>query len=255
MYKITDLAGQRFAYLTALRFAEHKNRGEYWYFRCDCGTEKVIRVSSVKSGDTVSCGCWRRSRISSANKTHGMSETRTFKIWSRMIFRCSSPSDRGYKNYGARGIKVCQRWLDSFENFLADMGEAPVGMSLDRIDNNGDYEPENCRWANSRQQANNRRNNLRYEYDGAMMTVREISEATGVSASLLGDRIQRMGWSVQDAIRRPCRSYPKYEYQGKSLTIAEWSRVLGIPATRIWYRLNHGWSIEASLDHREKNNQ
>ncbi len=146
--------GDKFGKLIAIRFDCIKSREQFWLFRCECGNEKVIRVNNVKRGTTKSCGC--------LYSTHGMKGTRTYISFVSMKDRCLNPNSTGYKYWGGRGIKICDRWLgkNGFQNFLADMGERPIGKSLDRKNNDKDYCKSNCRYATSKQQNNNRRDNL-----------------------------------------------------------------------------------------------
>jgi|GEM_PF-2384486 len=128
-----------------------------WRCVCDCGTVRDVQGYNLSSGKTNSCGCFSADVASRNNKKHGMRKSTEYRIWSLMIQRCHNKNNPGYRNWGSRGIKVCDAWLESFENFYKDMGRRPDGTSLDRIDNDGNYEPSNCRWATKRQQTLNRR--------------------------------------------------------------------------------------------------
>ena len=150
-----DIGGRRYGRLTAVeRTNQRTNAGNFlWRCRCDCGRETVVAAGNLQSGGTRSCGCLSRH----TNKRHGESapRTREYSCWKDMRARCNWPSHKSFKDYGGRGIKICKRW-QAFENFLADMGRCPPGMSLDRINPDGNYEPSNCRWASALVQRHNR---------------------------------------------------------------------------------------------------
>ncbi len=164
--------------------------------------------------------------------------------------RCNNPKDKDYRNYGARGIEVCERWINSFQAFVSDMGPKPSKKhSIDRIDNDGYYSPENCRWANKREQLNNTRNNRRVEIDGRTETISNWARIKGISVSSIFTRLHK-GWNEVDAITipmRPKKTFPELELAGETKTIAKWAELYGISADRIDGRLRSGWSVEDAI--------
>lgn len=165
---------------------------------CDCGTVCVKRHNNLQSGITNSCGCLQRERTGDAVRKHGQrrhdstgGKTKTYRTWLGIKARCSNPTNVDFHRYGARGINVCQAWDESFEQFLADMGQHPGGdLSIDRIDVNGNYEPGNCRWATPKEQANNRRSAVRFEYQGRVMSVPDLAAIAGVSVDCMYQRLR-----------------------------------------------------------------
>ena len=177
-----DLTGQRFGRLVAIK-AVGKDKGKHilWECRCDCGKTTNVSTTKLTLGRTKSCGCWREERT----KTHGKRDTRLYSIWAHMKQRCSNPNVERYPRYGGRGIKVCQEWADDFETFYiwAMANGYQDGLQIDRIDNDGDYKPENCRWVTVKDQCENKSTNIYIEYGGERHTLQEWVQITGIPLS------------------------------------------------------------------------
>lgn len=186
--KIADIGKTKIGRWTVVELADEPGITK-WLCRCDCGTTRNVAQHLLISGGSASCGCANKEATAQRKLTHGGYGTRTYRIWAGMIQRCENPNKEGYANYGGRGISVCPEWRASFEAFLSDMGEAPDAYSLDRIDNDGDYTKDNCRWATSKEQAFNTRQTVLFE--GKSME--EWSQITGIKVTTLRARMQRKG--------------------------------------------------------------
>lgn len=206
MATLENLAGRRFARLTVVQLAERQRSGTYWLCRCDCGNEKPVKASHLKAARIVSCGCLRSETLSARRLKHGRSETSEYATWLQMRARCHRPTADVYKYYGGRGIRVCDRWRRSFEAFLADMGPRPTTRHrIERLDNDGHYEPGNCKWATQTEQGRNKRNNHKLTYQGLTLTVSQWSERTGLSRNAIESRVDRFGWTAERALTTPSR--------------------------------------------------
>lgn len=171
----------------------------YSLCRCDCGNGKIVRNDQLTSGETVSCGCFRLEK----SIKHGLSGSPTWVVWLQMKNRCFQPNIPDYENYGGRGITVCPRWME-FTNFLADMGIRPTGLTIDRIDNNGNYEPGNCRWATCKTQNGNRRSSRKFTIRGIEGCLTHLAEHFGIGPSTVDMRLKQ-GWAEERAFTEPIR--------------------------------------------------
>jgi hypothetical protein len=197
MGKTIDLTGQVFGRLTVVSRIEKSGKAK-WLCRCQCENIKEVFARKLIRKQTQSCGCLHKEIVGTLNATHGMSKSPEFRAWAGIKNRCHRPTYAHYECYGGRGITVCDRWLNSFENFYNDMGPRPSAChSIDRIDVNGNYEPGNCRWATIRQQHRNTRSNAFVQYLGKNVCIAEAAELSGIRPTTLHTRLRR-GWSGQD---------------------------------------------------------
>lgn len=203
--------GEVFGRLTVIDGLVYKSGRPHWICRCVCGKQRTVSHYNLLKGWTSSCGCYRLDRIHETLFKHGQSgtpgnrqaATSEWITWNGIKDRCLNPNNSTYPYYGGRGITVCERWRDSFENFYADMGSKPTAKhSIDRRDVNKNYDPDNCRWATPIQQGGNKSNNVNLTYDGETYCVAEWCRRTGLKESLVRKRV-RMGWSHERALTTP----------------------------------------------------
>lgn len=197
MSKIKDLTGQKFGRLTVIKF-DHIKKQAVWECQCLCGKKTLVPGYDLISGNTKSCGC--------ARIKHKMKGTRLYRIWRSMINRCNNPEYHGYRNYGGRGIGICEEW----HNFVAFRDWAITSgyndkLSIDRINQNGNYEPLNCKWSTMKEQENNRRNNHLLTFNGKTQSVSLWSEELGINKNTLFSRVCNMGWSAERALTEPIK--------------------------------------------------
>lgn len=207
MNKAESLIGRKFGKLEVLEHSHYKNGKHYWKCKCECGNiaNKAKSSSDLKSGKVRSCGCLRDEMFSiNRRKTHGKSKTRLFRIWSSMLQRCYYKNGNAYKDYGARGIEVCEEWRRDFEQFHSwaiGNGYEP-DLTIDRIDNNKGYSEDNCRWATYEEQNRNRRNNVIIEYEGESFFISDLATKLGLNKTTLSNRI-KSGWEEKELAMVP----------------------------------------------------
>lgn len=199
-----DITGQIFGSLTVIREVEKKmfkSGGRTQYLcQCQCGNTVKVLTCSLTTGNTMSCGCLRSLSTSFLNYKHGMTGSKIYRTWQAMLNRCRNKKVNGYENYGGRGISVCKRW-DKFENFLLDMGEPEPGESIERIKNDKNYTPSNCKWATAKEQALNTRSNRKITFNGETLCLCEWARRLKIDQSSLRERLEK--WAKSVALTKP----------------------------------------------------
>lgn len=207
MAQLIDFTEKRFGRLVAIKqVAKNTSGHQMWLCKCDCGRETIVDYHNLKNNHTKSCGCLQRESTANSNTTHGLRKTRLYRTWHHMRERCYYPKDKRYANYGGRGIAVCDEWNKDFQAFYewAMANGYREDLSIDRIDVNGNYEPSNCRWATTEEQANNRQSNRRITIGGETLTLSEWSKRSNIKRATFYARIKK-GWSEEKALFTPVR--------------------------------------------------
>lgn len=260
MSRRKDLKGQTFGYLEVLYdFDKFINGHKIHYCHCkcsNCGKEKDIYSSSLTTGSTKSCGCYNIEHNRELHTKHGISRHPLSGLWRDIKKRCFNPNCKAYKNYGGRGVVMCDRWKDSLETFYNDLIDSynehiekydKLNTTIDRIDVNGNYEPNNVRWATRKEQNNNRRNNHFITYNGETHTIAEWSDITGIEGRKISGRLSR-NWDIAKALTlKENASERIITHNGEMHNLAGWDRLLGFPRETIAGRLANGWSEERAL--------
>lgn len=246
-----DRTGDSSGRLQVLHFIGMVSGKSFWCCLCACGTPAIVRGNELRPSGTQSCGCFAKERNGAAHRTHGKSRTSLYARWKAMIYRCSDPDDPAFPNYGGRGITVCEPWLTSFEIFAQDMGEPPPGMSLERIDNDKGYDPENCRWATRHEQASNTRHNRWLTYQGETHTLQEWADISGIKLDTIRRRL-KLAWDIAAIFETPVHPPRTWfdlviEAQGETHTLEEWSKIRSLHTKTIICRLQRGWTGERAI--------
>ena len=255
-----DLSGSNFDRWTVLSFAgKRQNGNEYWNCKCSCGTERQVSVSGLKSGRSRSCGCYSAEVAGLHVVRHGCTRNRKkspeYVTWQSILNRCRNEKNSRYKDYGGRGIIICDRWAESFQIFLDDMGTKPTpNHSIDRVDNNGNYCPENCRWSTKKEQSRNTRSNRILTCNGRSQCIAAWACELGVNHEVIRTRL-KLGWSTEDALFTDVAARDTaFSYNGRVQSVTDWANELGISYSTLNSRLKSGWSPKKSVETPVKRN-
>lgn len=251
--KHKDLTGQKFNMLTVLSFAYVKETHAYWNCICDCGKTSVVCGSKLMRNITRSCGCLIPETSRIRNSKHKLSKTRLYHIYYGMRVRCYNKNDPSFIHYGQRGITICDEWMKDITKFIewANKNGYKDGLSIDRIDPNKGYFPENCRWVNFKIQANNKTNNKLVTFNGETHTVSEWADKLGMKRKILEQRIRNSEagkYSLEEAFSKKVREHDiMLTFKGKTQNIKSWAEEIGLPYSALNQRIYHGWDIERAL--------
>lgn len=249
--KLIDLTGQKFGRLTVIRRGETSKCGQTkWVCKCECGKEKTVDSYNLRHGKSLSCGCLSREITSKTRKVHGLTKTRIHGIWSNMKTRCYNTNDHAFERYGGRGITVCEEWKDDFMSFYnwAMSNGYKDDLSIDRIDNNKGYSPDNCRWATAKEQNNNKRNVYKVTYQGKTQTLSQWAVELNVSHGILLRRFNK-GLPLNEVFDTDKYStFKLITYNGETKNIKQWAETLGIPYKTLYKRISDGWTIKTAFN-------
>lgn len=249
-----DLTGQVFTFLTVIDRAPNHGSHAMWNCKCKCGARRVVRGSDLRNEKIKSCGCYSTSKLKEVATTHGLSKvngkkTKLFMTWDAMRQRCTNSNHASYEDYGGRGITVCPEWLNDFKSFY-DWSMAngfSNDLSIDRIDNDKGYSPDNCRWVDAKTQIRNRRNTVTYEWQGKEYTRAELSRLTGINEQTIASRLNR-GCSLEEALSSKVgTSILLMTYKGETKPIKQWCKELGLNYATVRNRHYKGWTDEEAL--------
>lgn len=237
--------GDVFNRLTVLEdvSVDGKKRNAKFNCICLCGNTKTVTRYGILWGGTSSCGCLQREKATK----HGHCKSRTYITWSSMLSRCFNKKNHSYERYGGVGITVCERWKKSFPNFLKDMGERPLKMTLDRIDNYKGYNKKNCRWATTKQQAINKRNVVKITFNGATHTIDEWAKITGIKRGTLDSRKRRNFPTKKILSKGRAGALFLYDKNGTAMTVSQINKLTGINKTTFLSRIRSGWCVEKAM--------
>lgn len=243
-----DIIGKKIGHLRVVSLAYHKR---IWFYNClcDCGNKKIVGRNSLLSGDTKSCGSCQK---------HGLSKTRIYSLWRAMKTRCSNPNTTEWKHYGGKGVSVCDEWKNDFMAFYdwSLRNGYNDTLTIDRIDTNGNYTPDNCRWTTYYVQSRNKTNNKWITYKGETKCLEDWAKTKNLTSSKLKQRLELYGWSLEKSLETPPMKNGRFiTYKGITKNITEWAKELGIKPDILAQRLRAGWNIEKAFETKVNKNK
>ncbi|MBA2878048.1 putative transcriptional regulator [Anoxybacillus kamchatkensis] len=252
MGRLIDLTNKKFGRLSVVRRGENDKRGEArWVCLCECGNTTVVNGYNLRKGITKSCGCYGRKRTSETKKTHGLTKTRIYGIWNNMKDRCYNTNNEAFERYGGKGISVCDSWKNDFSEFYKWAMENGYreDLTIDRIDNKKGYSPENCRWATTKEQSNNRENVHEVTYKGKTQTLSEWADELNIPYEVLYKRFYK-GMPLDKVFDTEIKTNNQRSitYNGETKNIRQWAKEKGIPYKTLHKRIMDGWDIKKALE-------
>jgi hypothetical protein len=249
-----DLTGKRYNRLVVLGIAYNKKGQWFWNCKCDCGKEKILSSSRLNSGKTSSCGCLHIDVFRKNVYKHGKSKSLIYKVWRGIKSRCYNKNTECYHRYGGRGITMCQEWTgeNGFQNFYdwsicngykEEVGKKRNKLTIDRIDNNGNYEPSNCHWVYDKEQQNNKSSNVFLSFNGQAKTIQQWADEYGLNYHFIKNKLKN-GMDIGEIIKLKPKKVELYEYRGEKYNKQQLAKMVGCSQSSIAKRIKKGWSIE-----------